>query len=174
MGVISSGVLAGVAKAALVAVSVGGLSAGAYFAYQTGPGGSAGADLPAGATEAASPTAPQTTPTQTAEPTAVPPTPSPSATTVPPTQPPAPTQPPVPTATPDTRPQMVLPLADQIQLGKDGKYFVADRGDGCMWVEYLRDTSPEIGLQVFLRTDCPADFAVTFRPESGLVLPLVS
>ncbi|MCH8009354.1 MAG: dockerin type I repeat-containing protein [Chloroflexi bacterium] len=39
MGVISSGVFAGVAKAALVAISVGGLSAGAYFAYQIGPGG---------------------------------------------------------------------------------------------------------------------------------------
>ena len=42
MGVISSGVFAGVAKAALVAVSVGGLTAGAYFAYQTGPGGASG------------------------------------------------------------------------------------------------------------------------------------
>ena len=36
MGVISSGVLA---KVGLVVVSIGGLSAGAYFAYQTGPGG---------------------------------------------------------------------------------------------------------------------------------------
>ncbi len=60
-----------------------------------------------------------------------------------------------------------LPTADQIQLGTDGKYFIADRGDGCMWVEYLRDTSPEIGLQVFLRTDCPADFGVGFRPATG-------
>ena len=64
------------------------------------------------------------------------------------------------------------PTADQIQLGKDGKYFIADRGDGCMWVEYLRDTSPEIGLQVFLRTDCAVDFGITFRPESGEVLRL--
>ena len=38
MGVISSGVFAGVAKAALVAISVGGLTAAADFAYQTGPG----------------------------------------------------------------------------------------------------------------------------------------
>ena len=36
MGVISSGVLAGLVKAALVAISIGGLSAGAYFAYQVG------------------------------------------------------------------------------------------------------------------------------------------
>ena len=63
-----------------------------------------------------------------------------------------------------------LPTADQVQLGKDGKYFVADRGDGCTWVEYLRDTSPEIGLQVFFRTDCPADFGIAFRPESSVVL----
>ena len=33
MGVISAGVLAGLAKVALVVVSIGGLSAGAYFAY---------------------------------------------------------------------------------------------------------------------------------------------
>ncbi len=38
MGVISSGVLAGLAKVGLVVVSIGGLSAGAYFAYQVGPG----------------------------------------------------------------------------------------------------------------------------------------
>ena len=38
MGVISSAVLAGVAKVALVVVSIGGLTAGAYFAYQTTQG----------------------------------------------------------------------------------------------------------------------------------------
>jgi len=68
---------------------------------------------------------------------------------------------------------MGLPAVEQIQLGPDGKYFVADRGDGCTWVEYLRDTSPVIGLQVFLRTDCPTDFAITFRPETGEILALV-
>jgi hypothetical protein len=75
--------------------------------------------------------------------------------------------------TPDTRVPMGLPTLDQIQLGPDGKYFVADRGDGCTWVEYLRDTSPVIGLQVFLRTDCPADFGFTYRPERGEILVLV-
>ena len=37
MGVISSGVLAGLAKIGLVVVSIGGLTASAYFAYQVGP-----------------------------------------------------------------------------------------------------------------------------------------
>ena len=106
----------------------------------------------------------------------MPPTRSPTATALPPTLPPPteppPTEvPPVPTA--DTRvPIRDLPTAGQIQLGKDGKYFVADRGDGCTWVEYLRENRPEIGLKVFLRTDCPADFGITFQPESGIVLRL--
>ena len=100
MGVFASGVLAGPAKVALVVVAVGGLTAGAYFTYQIGPGGSAGADVPAGATEAASPTTTleTVTPTATAEPTIVPPTPSPSATAVPTLPPPA-TE--VPSPTPD-------------------------------------------------------------------------
>ena len=167
MGVISSGVLAGVAKAALVAISVGGLSAGAYFAYQTGPGGSAGADVPAGATVSASPTAPLATLTPTTEPTAVPPTAQATATAVPPTQPP-PTQPPVPTATPDTRVAIMdNPTLDQFQLGKDGKYFVADRGDGCTWVEGARRLSETVGLVVSLFTDCTTDFFFVFRPETG-------
>ena len=133
--------------------------------------GDADASAAAGATAAASPTALLSTRTPTAEPPT--PQPTPAATALPPTQPPAPTEAP-PAPTPDTRVAIMdLPTADQIQLGEDGKYFIADRGDGCTWVEYLRDTSPEIGLQVFLGTDCPADFAITFRPESGLVLRLV-
>ena len=120
-------------------------------------------------TASVNPTAVQATPSPSVEPATSTPTSTPTAA---PTLPPAPTQPPAPTA--DTRvPLRDLPTADQVQLGKDGKYFLADRGDGCTWVEYLRDTSPEIGLQVFLGTDCPADFAITFRPESGVVLPLV-
>ncbi len=129
----------------------------------------------ASATEPASPTAPLATLTPTTEPTVVPPTPSPSATTTVPTLPPVPTQPPpVPTA--DTRVPLGLPRADQFQLGEDGKYFVADRGDGCVWVEFRRvnDTDPRIGLEVFLRTDCPVDFVITFRPETGIVEPIIS
>jgi len=48
MGVISSGVLAKLAKVGLVVLSIGGLSAGAYFLYQIGPGGSDGTSAPAG------------------------------------------------------------------------------------------------------------------------------
>ena len=101
-------------------------------------GASADADVPAGATT------PLATLTPTTEPPTPQPTPSPSATSVP-TLPPAATQPPAPTA--DTRePIRSLPTADQIQLGNDGKYFIADRGDECTWVEYLRENRPEIGL----------------------------
>ena len=138
------------------AVLVGGCGGNGGTASQVEPTLSATVS-PTAAPANPSPTAepPTGTPTSTSEPTALPP----------PTQPPAPT--------PDTRvPIRDLPTPDQVQLGKDGKYFVADRGDGCTWVEYLRDTSPEIGLQVFLRTDCAVDFGITFRPESGEVLRL--
>ncbi len=100
---ISSGALAGLAKVGLVVVAVGGLSAGAYFAYQTGPGGSDGTSVQAGATAPASPTAPQATLTPTTEAPTPQPTPSPlpsatSVPTLPPTQPP-PTE--APTVDPD-------------------------------------------------------------------------
>ncbi len=42
MGVISSGVLAGLAKVGLVVVSIGGFSVGACFAYQVGSSGGNG------------------------------------------------------------------------------------------------------------------------------------
>ena len=136
--------------------------------------GDADASAAAGATLSASPTATLATLTPTTEPPTPQPTPTPNATAQPPPTVPPPTDVP-PAPTPDTRIAIMdLPTADQIQLSEDGKYFIAERGDGCTWVEYLRDTSPEIGLQVFLRTDCPVDFAITFRPESGLVLRLVS
>ena len=172
MGVISSGVLAGLAKIGLVVVSIGGLSAGAYFAYQVGPGGD-GDDTTvlAGATVPASPTALLATLTPTAEPPTPQPTPSPSSTALPPT----PTQPPAPTATPDPRvPMGEIPTADQIQLGKDGKYFIADRGDGCMWVEHQRDTHTELGDIVFLSTDCPVTFGYVYMVKTGEVSVLIS
>ncbi len=76
MGVISSGVLAGLAKVGLVVVAVGGLSAGAYFAYQVGPGGDGGTSVQIEPTLAiASPTAAGTTPTATVEPAIRQPTP---------------------------------------------------------------------------------------------------
>ena len=132
---------------------------------------SAASGAASGATAAASPTATLPPLTPTAEPPT--PQPTPAATALPPTQPPPTEAPPAPT--PDTRvPIRDLPTADQIQLGEDGKYFIADRGDGCTWVERVRQTVPQIGEIVVLHTDCPADFAITFRPASGDVAMLVS
>ena len=97
MGVFSSGILAGPAKVALVVVAVGGLTAGAYFAYQTTQGDADSVSGETGPTVTASPTASQETLTPTAEPTTTPPTPSPTSE---PTLPPTPTQPPTPTVDP--------------------------------------------------------------------------
>lgn len=160
-----SGMLAGFLKVAAVAVVTGGVAVALLAAAcGGGEGSSAFVQGESSVTVTITPESTAAPPTRTA--TALPPT------QPPPTAPPATDVPPAPTA--DTRVSMGPPRADLIQLGKDGKYFVADRGDGCTWVEYLRDTRPEIGLRVFLRTDCPTDFGITFRPESGLVLPLVS
>ena len=60
-----------------------------------------------------------------------------------------------------------MPTADQIQLGKDGKYFIADRGDGCTWAEGFRQQSETVGLEVSLFTDCPTSFFFVFRLETG-------
>jgi hypothetical protein len=146
------------------AVIAVGLGAGVFFLVRTGGDGEQSAAVVATIT-AASPTAvqPAATPTLAPQPTDVP------------TQPPATEAPPTVEATPDTRVAIRdLPTRDQIQLGPDGKYFIADRGDGCVWHERLRETDPDIGLEVILGTDCPADFGITFRPNSGEVFILMS
>lgn len=86
---LASGLFAGFLKVALVAVSIGGLSAGAYYAYQIGPGGSDGSSVQAAPTISAteSPTQAPATPSPTAEP----PTPTPTS-TLEPTALPTPTQ----------------------------------------------------------------------------------
>jgi hypothetical protein len=152
--------------AVLPVLAMAGLGVGLFFVIQTR--GDDGASRVAGSpTDMATFAAPTETP-ELATPTAEAATP-----TEPPPTEPAATQPPA-SPTQDTRVPMGLPTAAQIQLGKDGRYFVADRGDGCTWLEYFRETSPTIGLEVFLRTDCPADFVITFRPETGIVLALIS
>ncbi|MEX0786153.1 MAG: hypothetical protein WD939_05910, partial [Dehalococcoidia bacterium] len=118
-----------------------------------------------------------------AQATQTPPTIASTATVAPPTA--APTEPapmqqattqsqatePPPAPTVDTRvPIRDLPSVNQIQIGKDGKYFVADRGDGCTWVEHVRRDIPDIGEEVILDTTCPADFQYVFRPELGEVI----
>ena len=143
------------------AVLVGGCGGNGGTASQVEPTLSATVS-PTAAPANPSPTAepPTGTPTSTSEPTALPPTALP-----PPTQPPAPT--------PDTRvPIRDLPTADQVQLGKAGKYFVADRGDGCMWVEHGRTVSPDFGEEIVLATDCPIDFAFVYRIRTGEIFPL--
>ncbi len=117
-------------------------------------------------------TEPSVTVTITPESTAALPTP----TALPPTQPPptepAPTDVP-PAPTPDTRVAIMdRPTLDQIQLGKDGKYFIADRGDGCIWVEHSRTVSPDFGEEIVLVTDCPIDFAFVYRIGTGEIFPL--
>ena len=80
-----------------------------------------------------------------------------------------------PRPTPDTRVAIrTLPTRDQIQLGADGKYFIADRGDGCRWAEHSRLVEPETGTEVFLHADCPTDFAVGFQPATGEVSIVVN
>jgi hypothetical protein len=140
----------------IVAVVTAGAGTGMYFAATHGKGGTSG-QVVAG---------PTSTPALVE--TATPPIPTPTSTEPPSTA----TEPPTLAPTPDTRvPIRDLPTRDQIQLGPDGKYFVADRGDGCRWAEALRlNNSPEIGEEVILRTDCLVDFQIVFRPATGVVV----
>ena len=149
-----------------VGLVTAGLGAGVYFLAQAGDGdeqqlvvaGTATAEGAASPTVAPSPTA----------------TGPPRATEPPPTVAESTPIPRIPTRANDTRvPIRDVPSPNEIQLGTDGQYFIADRGDGCTWHEYLRRTEPDIGTEVFLRTDCPADFAFTFRLDSGEVLLLL-
>ena len=166
-----SGMLAGFLKVAAVALVTGGFAGGIYWAVQVG--GSDGSSA-FGQTE---PSVTVTITPVTITPLAPTDTPAPpTATALPPTQPP-PTEPApadVPlAATPDTRVAIMdSPTLDQIQLAKDGSYFIADRGDGCTWVEVFRGTITFQGeeiLNVTLDTDCPADFFFAFRPETGKI-----
>lgn len=145
------------------ALAAAGLSAGIYFAAGCGDG----------SPQMVSPTE---SPTQVA-PTATPAPPTATPTEAIPTQPPPTVPPPTPappTPTPDTRmPIRDLPTLEQIQLGPDGKYFIADRGDGCRWVEHSRTASPDFGQEIVLITDCPIDFAILFRRETGEILMLM-
>jgi hypothetical protein len=148
-------VLAGVAGLLVVGFAT-------YFAVNAGDssGSLEGTGTPPATASTGLPTTPPaSTPTTVDTP--------PASTEPPPTEPP-PTE---VASTPDTRvPIMDRPTLDQIQLGADGEYFVEDRGDGCTWVEGLRQTYEGIGLEVSLFTDCPADFFFEFRPESGEII----
>jgi hypothetical protein len=71
-------------------------------------------------------------------------------------------------------PSAERPTLDQIQLGKDGKYFIEDRGDGCAWTEVSRLQDADVGERVILGTDCPSDFSFEFRTSAGEVFLLIS
>jgi len=137
-----------------------------------GVGGAIYVAVQAGADDDGQQVAGQPTPSTTLAPATNTPPPA-TATAVPPTEPRPTGLPPTdvpPVATRDTRiPIREIPRADQIQLGKDGRYFLADRGDGCTWVEALRFTDSELGEIVVLRTDCPVDFQYNLRPGTGEV-----
>jgi hypothetical protein len=146
------------------AVVAAGVATGVVFLVRTSGNGEQPASVVATMTVEATPTvdtlSPTLQPPATEEPT------PPPATEAPATEAPLTQQP-----TPDTRVAIRdLPRLDQIQLGADGKYFVADRGDGCVWTERMRTVDSYFGLEVDLSTDCPVDFGYTFRPERGEVV----
>lgn len=61
--------------------------------------------------------------------------------------------------------------AEDVQLGLDGKYYVADRGDGCAYRETGR--AELLGVEkVFLWADgCEGGW--DYEPATGLVIPLI-
>jgi len=154
-----------------VAVVLGGTAYGAarYAAGQVGP-------------EEKPPTA---VPTATAEPTATP-LPEPTATPEPPPPPPTPTTEakglvtPAPLGCPDCRvkasDQIRVEVKD-IQLGVDGKYFVPDRGDGCLYAEAFRRPGrlPHVeGLEEVILRAPGCEITITFVPATGEIRSTIS
>ena len=166
-----------------VALVAAGLGVGAYFAVQAA-GSDGSSQTVAEPTETSAPAAlspPQSLspPADIAPtPTPVPPTPvpPPSVAPLPTAVPPPPTSFPTPLPEPDiTFDEMIaagLPSADQVQLGPDSKYFIADYL-GCRWVEHFRMTIPDIGESVTLRASCSAGFQIEFRPETGEIFGII-
>jgi hypothetical protein len=78
---------------------------------------------------------------------------------------------PTPTPTPLTggEPRRDIPPASEVKLGTDGKYFIPDRGDGCPWIESVRNTSADGEITVFFETECPADFWWDYNLSTGEV-----
>jgi len=130
-------------------VAAGGYGAVRYAAGQVGP-----EERPA--TPTAVPTAtpepsvtPEPTPTPLPEPTATP-LPAPEATPTGEVKGPVvPAAPGCPGCRVKASDQLPVEVKD-IQLGADGKYFIPDRGDGCLYRETARGQSPEGGQSVAL------------------------
>jgi len=83
---------------------------------------------------------------------------------------------PTPTAIPPSPsvPRLDKPLPSEIQTGPDGKYYIADRGDGCPWTEWQRSVQTDGRTKVVLTTVCENGIALWYFPETGEVTFVVS
>ena len=155
-----------------VALVAAGLGVGAYFAVQAA-GSDGSSQTIAEPTETSAPAALSPPADIAPTPTPVPPPPvPPPATAVPPPPAPVPTPLPEPDITFDEMIAAGLPSVDQVQLGPDGKYFIADYL-GCRWEEHSRMTIPDIGESVTVRANCSAGFQIEFRPETGEIFGII-
>lgn len=87
-----------------------------------------------------------------------------------------PTPRPTPTAAPPSPsvPRLDKPLPSEIQTGPDGKYYIADRGDGCPWTEWQRSAQTDGRTKVVLTTVCEDGIALWYFPETGEMTFVVS
>ena len=87
-----------------------------------------------------------------------------------------PTPRPTPTAMPPTPavPRLDKPLPSEIKTGPDGKYYIADRGDGCPWTEWHRSVQTDGRTKVVLTTVCEDGIALWYFPETGETTFVVS
>ena len=87
-----------------------------------------------------------------------------------------PTPRPTPTAIPPSPsvPRLDKPLPSEIQTGPDGKYYIADRGDGCPWMEWQRSVQADGRTKVVLTTVCEDGIALWYFPETGEMTFVVS
>jgi hypothetical protein len=84
-----------------------------------------------------------------------------------PTLPVTPEPTPIPTPVTMGEPLRDIPSASEVKQDADGKYFIPDRGDGCLWTERARNTSTDGEITVFFETECPADFWWSYNLSTG-------
>jgi hypothetical protein len=108
-------------------------------------------------------------------------TPAPAPTMIPPSPTPEAALPtmarPTPMPSIPWRASLELPDAGEIMMDANGKYFIADRGDGYPWFEFARSTFPsgkagETWTEVSFYTPCETGgIFFTYRLETGEVFP---
>ena len=83
------------------------------------------------------------------------------------------TPPPAPVG-PSPSPRPRLPLASDIKLGADGKYYA--RVDACTWTEYGRFPDPlDAGDEVVgLQSPCLPSEAIIFNPKTKRISYMIS